>query len=188
MARELFVLPIGQLPPGAAAGLAKRLEAHGFAAAVGRADGEAFHSLIPSNSSKVNAMFAIEALRREGGDSVLGLCALPLTDGRREWVYGLGEMNGRVSVFSIKPFRRGGLSLEEALNQLAPAVLHELAHNFGMVHCRRKGCLMHATHEPAAMRQLPQDFCEVCRPLWMSRLRRGVSARSPPPRGPRGAP
>ena len=188
MSRELFVLPIGELPPGAATGLAKRLEGHGFAAKVGRADGEAFRFLIPPNSSKVNALFAIEALRREGGDSVLGLCALPLTDGRREWVYGLGEMNGRVSVFSIEPFQRGGLSLEEALNQLAPAVLHELAHNLGMVHCRRKGCLMHATHEPAAMRQLPQGFCEVCRALWMSRLRRGAIPRAPSSRGPRSAP
>ncbi len=170
MGAALDIVGIGPVQPAVLAGAARRLSGHGFAARV-REGGPAVRALVGPGLARLQAQSAIPALRQEKGDLVLGITELEVTDGVREWVYGMSEMNGRCAVFSAKPFRRGGLSGERVLDKLCAAVLHELAHNLGMVHCRSKGCLMHATHEPAAMRQLELSFCPRCNAQWRRRIR-----------------
>lgn len=172
MAPTLEIVPIGAVEGALLEGAAARLAAAGFATSVG-AGGPAVRALVGPGVRRIQALNAIPALRKERGDHVLGLTELPVTDGVKEWVYGMGEVNGRAAVFSAEPFRKGGLSGGKFLDQLSAAVLHELAHNVGMVHCRTKGCLMHATHEPAAMRQLALAFCGPCERSFRRRIRAG---------------
>ncbi len=169
-------MPIGPVERTVLEGVASRLGAHGFDPRVA-AGGPAVQALVGPGMRTLQALNALPALRKERGDFILGLTEFEVTDGVKPWVYGMGEVNGRCAVFSAKPFRRGGLPAERVLDQLAAAVLHELAHNVGMVHCRTKGCLMHATHEPAAMRQLSLTFCASCGREWRRRTR----ARPPAP-------
>ncbi len=169
MASPLRIVPIGPLPAGAGEGLAARLATHGFDATVARAPGPQVASLVRPGQDRLDAHFALAALRREPAPRVLGLTALELKEDSRPTVYGLAELNGRVAVFSTHPFFRGGLAPAEAADRLAGAVLHELAHTFGMVHCRNHGCLMNATHEPASLRRLQPTFCDSCRRSWKSR-------------------
>ncbi len=166
----LEVVAIGPVDLAVLAGVGRRLEGHGFLTRT-VAGGEALHALVGPGMVRLQALSAIPALRREKGDFVLGLTDFEVTDGVKPWVYGMGEVNGRCAVFSTKPFRQGGLSMEALLDQLSAAVVHELAHNVGMVHCRKPECLMHATHEPAAMRQLKRRFCESCERQWLRRIR-----------------
>ncbi|HKZ59722.1 MAG TPA: hypothetical protein VJ547_07740 [Candidatus Thermoplasmatota archaeon] len=177
----LQVVAIGAVDPGVLSGVGSRLEDHGFAARTVEG-GKAVRALVGPGMTRLQALNAIPALRREGGDFVLGLTDLEVTDGVKPWVYGMGELNGRCAVFSTRPFRQGGLSSEAFLDQLSAAVVHELAHNVGIVHCRKRDCLMHATHEPAAMRQLERKFCESCERQWLRRIRAsGKAPRSGPP-------
>lgn len=172
----LTVLAIGPVDRAVLEGVRARLAEHGFDAKVAEG-GPALRALVGPGMRRLQAPNALPALKREAGNFVLGVTELELTDGVKEWVYGMGEVNGRCAVFSTKPFRQGGLPRDRFLDQLAAAILHELAHNLGMVHCRTKGCLMHATHEPAAMRQLTLTFCEPCLRSW--RVRRSRARRPP---------
>ncbi len=166
----LEVLAIGPVDPTILEGVGRRLEGHGFRART-VPGGAGVRSLVGPGMVRLQALSAIPALRQERGDFVLGLTDFEVTDGVKPWVYGMGEVNGRCAVFSTKPFRQGGLSSETLLDQLSGAVVHELAHNVGMVHCRKPACLMHATHEPAAMRQLERRFCDSCEQQWLRRIR-----------------
>jgi predicted Zn-dependent protease len=169
VAAPLCIVPIGPLPAGAGEGLAARLEAHGFDTSLASAAGPQVASLVRPGQERLDAHFALAALRQEPSPRVLGLTALELKDHKRPTVYGLAELNGRVAVFSTNPFFHRGLPPAEATDRLAGAVLHELAHTFGMVHCRNRGCLMNATHEPASLRRLHPTFCDSCSRSWKSR-------------------
>ena len=175
----LEVVAIGPVDPAILEGVGRRLEGHGFLART-VPGGDAVRTLVGPAMVRLQALSAIPALRREKGDFVLGLTDLDVTDGLKPWVYGMGEVNGRCAVFSTKPFSQGGLSSGAFLDQLSAAVVHELAHNVGLVHCRKRECLMHATHEPAAMRQLERKFCESCERQWLRRIR---ASGKPPRRG-----
>lgn len=168
----LRVIPIGTLPAGAAAGLAARLGEHGFDASVEEAPGPRVAALVGAGQERLDAHFALSALRAERAGRVLGLAGVELKADTQPLVYGLAEVNGRTAVFSTRPFWGGGLAAEESIDRLAAAVLHELAHTLGMVHCRNRGCLMNATHEPAVMRQLTPRFCQACARSWELRVRR----------------
>lgn len=172
MPTPLKVVPIGELPAGAAEGLAARLAEHGFDASVQGAPGPRVRELVGPAQTRLDAHFALTALRAEPAARVLGLAGIELKDAARPLVYGMAEVNGRAAVFSTRPFVGGGLTRDESLDRLAGAVLHELAHTFGMVHCRNRGCMMNATHEPASLRQLQPRFCPSCRRSWDVRLRR----------------
>jgi archaemetzincin len=161
---------IGPVADATMEGVARRLAAEGFAPSR-HAPTAAVEALAAPGLARMQAASAIEALRSLKGPHVLGITETELSDGARPVVYGLGEVNGRCAVFSLAQFRRGGLSDEAGLDRFCAAVLHELAHNVGMVHCRSKGCLMHATHEPAALRQLDLSFCASCRAQWRRRIR-----------------
>jgi len=170
MAPSLELVAVGPVDREVLEGLGLRLGRHGFAPRVAPAS-PALRGVFDARLPRLQALPIIAQLRKGKGDHVLGVTDMALTDGVREWVYGLGEINGRAAVFSTEPFRRGGLSEEEFLDRMSAAVLHELAHNVGMVHCRNKGCLMNATHEPAAMRQLELAFCDGCQRGWRRRIR-----------------
>jgi hypothetical protein len=170
MGPGLRIVGIGAVDAPLLGGLGARLAKHGFEPTVGAA-GPAVEALVGPGMRRLQALSALPALRKEPGDHVLGITEFEVTDGVKEWVYGMGEVNGRSAVFSVKPFRGGGLDGQRTLDRLAAAILHELAHNVGMVHCRNKGCLMHATHEPSAMRQLDLAFCASCDRTWHRRIR-----------------
>jgi predicted Zn-dependent protease len=148
------------------------LAAHGFAASVEDAPGPRVQSLVSAGQGRLDAHFALAALRQQRPGRVLGLAGVDLKEDTRPLVYGLAEVNGRVAVFSAKPFFDRGLGPQESLDRLAGAVLHELAHTFGMVHCRSRGCLMNATHEPAVLRRLDPRFCASCQRSWRLRIDR----------------
>jgi hypothetical protein len=139
-------------------GLARRLGRHGFAPRL-QEPSVALSAAFDRRLPRLQALPLLVHLRKERADHVLGVTDLALTDGVREWVYGLG----------------GGLSGEVFLDRLSAALLHELAHNVGMVHCRNGGCLMHATHEPARMRQLELAFCASCDATWRRRIQAAPS-------------
>jgi archaemetzincin len=166
----LDLVALGAVDRAVLVGVGDRLARHGFDPRV-VAGGPAVRALVAPGATRLQALMVLPALKKERGDHVLALTDLELTDGVRPWVYGMGEINGRCAVFSTTPFRTGGLSAEKLLDRLSAAILHELAHNVGMVHCRTKGCLMHATHSPAAMRQLDLSFCEACDRSWRRRIR-----------------
>ena len=170
MGASLDLIPIGSVDEPTMGGVAARLGREGFATAR-REPSELVATLLGPNSRTLQARSAVAALRGGRAKHTLGITEVELADGGRPFVYGMGEVNGGCAVFSLAQFRRGGLSGDTVLDRFCAAVLHELAHNLGMVHCRTKGCLMHATHEPAALRQLELSFCAPCRQQWRRRIR-----------------
>jgi predicted Zn-dependent protease len=174
VAPGLDLVPLGDIDRRVVEGVGRRLARHGFDPRVVEG-GPSVDALVAPGTTRLQALMVLPALERARADHVLALTDLALTDGAKPWIYGMGEMNGRAAVFSTAPFRRGGLTQEVFLDRLSAAVLHELAHNVGMVHCRTRGCLMHATHEPAALRQLDLSFCGPCERTWRRRIRAGPS-------------
>jgi archaemetzincin len=170
MGASLDIVPIGDVSEAALEGVAARLRNCGFDPSR-KEPGERVRTLLGPGSTTLQAQSAIAALRGGRAKHTLGITEVELKDGARPFVYGLGEMNGSTAVFSLAQFRRGGLSLGTMLDRFCAAVLHELAHNLGMVHCRNKGCIMHAAHEPAALRQLEMFFCPSCTAQWNRRIR-----------------
>lgn len=184
MGAPLDLVAIGSVSPSVMDGVAARLSKQGFDTAV-RAGGEAVQLLAGPRTKTLQAQTALSALRREPGKQTFGVTEIELNDPGHPFVYGMGELNGRASVFSLSQFRRGGLDEETLLDRFCAAALHELAHNVGMEHCRNKGCLMHSTHEPAAYRQLDMKFCASCSAMWRRRIRAGPTAPSASARGSR---
>ena len=172
MGASLDLVAVGDVSGAALEGVAARLRKYGFEPARKEQD-ERVLALLGPGSTTLQAQSAIVALRGGRAKHTLGITEVELKDGARPFVYGLGEVNGSTAVFSLAQFRRGGLSLDTMLDRFCAAVLHELAHNVGMVHCRNKGCIMHATHEPSALRQMEMFFCPSCTAQWNRRIRAG---------------
>jgi archaemetzincin len=170
MGASLDLVPIGSVSEAALEGVAARLRAYGFEPAR-KAPDERVSTLLGPGSTSLQAQSAIAALRGGRAKHTLGITEVELKDGSRPFVYGLGEVNGSTAVFSLAQFRRGGLSVDTMLDRFCAAVLHEVAHNVGMVHCRNKGCIMQAAHEPVALRQMEMFFCPSCTAQWNRRIR-----------------
>jgi archaemetzincin len=60
---------------------------------------------------------------------------------------------------------RYGIKSEQSVyyNRFLKEVVHELGHNFGLIHCRNIGCVMQASTYVEDIDLKNADFCPTCR-------------------------
>ncbi len=104
-----------------------------------------------------------------GQDNVktIGLFQVDLFIPILTYIFGQAYLNGRTAVASgyrLSSERYGIVSEQsEYVNRFLKEVIHELGHNFGLIHCRNIGCVMQASTYVEDIDLKNADFCKDCR-------------------------
>lgn len=83
------------------------------------------------------------------------------------YVFGEAQLNGKVSLVSLTRLHEefySGISDEKILIQRTiKEILHELGHNFGLIHCKDWDCVMHASMGIEEVDIKGIDYCAKCK-------------------------
>ncbi len=98
---------------------------------------------------------------------VIGLFRVDLFIPILTYIFGQAMLNGRSAVASIYRLRNEmyGLKKNEALllSRTTKEVIHELGHNFGLIHCHVQTCVMRSSTYVEDIDQKSHTFCPACR-------------------------
>jgi archaemetzincin len=83
------------------------------------------------------------------------------------YIFGQAYLNGRTAVASGYRLtnERYGIKSDQSdyYNRFLKEVVHELGHNFGLIHCRNIGCVMQASTYVEDIDLKNAEFCSACR-------------------------
>ena len=113
---------------------------------------------------------ALAKVRRPGGDRLLGVAGVDLYVPELNFVFGEGDPNRGVAVFSLNRLRGTGTAKEAELfaRRAATEAVHELGHSYGLAHCDDRGCVMWFSNSLAETDRKGPRFC----PAHAAELRR----------------
>lgn len=98
---------------------------------------------------------------------VIGLFRIDLFIPILTYIFGQAMLNGRSAVASIYRLRNEmyGLKKNEVLllSRATKEVIHELGHNFGLIHCHIQTCVMRSSTYVEDIDQKSHTFCPACR-------------------------
>lgn len=85
------------------------------------------------------------------------------------YVFGEAQLNGKVSIVSLTRLHEefySGISDEKKLiERTTKEILHELGHNFGLIHCKDWDCVMHASMGIEEVDIKGIDYCSNCKSI-----------------------
>lgn len=85
------------------------------------------------------------------------------------YVFGEAQLNGKVSLVSLTRLHEefySGISDEKILiERTIKEILHELGHNFGLIHCKDWDCVMHASMGIEEVDIKGIDYCAKCKSI-----------------------
>ena len=88
------------------------------------------------------------------------------------YVFGEAQLNGKHSIVSLcrlhEEFYTGRTNEELLFERAAKEILHELGHNFGLLHCSNWDCVMHASTDIEEVDIKGKVYCIDCRRLLQS--------------------
>lgn len=100
------------------------------------------------------------------GDFILGITGVDLFVPILTYVFGEAQLKGPagvVSAFRLQPELYGLLKNEQlVLQRLGKEAVHELGHNFGLRHCSRFDCVMHASTYAEEIDLKGSAYCGDC--------------------------
>ncbi len=83
------------------------------------------------------------------------------------YVFGEAQLNGKHSVVSLcrlhEEFYTGRTDDELLFERAVKEILHELGHNFGLLHCSNWDCVMHASADIEEVDIKGRVYCRDCR-------------------------
>lgn len=83
------------------------------------------------------------------------------------YVFGEAQLNGKVSIVSLTRLHEefySGISDEKLLiKRSVKEILHELGHNFGLIHCKDWDCVMHSSLGIEEVDIKGIDYCSNCK-------------------------
>ncbi len=83
------------------------------------------------------------------------------------YVFGEAQLNGKHSIVSMcrlhEEFYTGRTDEELLFERTVKEILHELGHNFGLLHCSSWDCVMHASAEIEEVDIKGRVYCKDCR-------------------------
>jgi archaemetzincin len=101
-----------------------------------------------------------------GPDRVLGVASVDLFIPVLTYVFGEAQLGGHAAVVSIHRLRSEAYGLPPdpgvLRTRLLKEAIHELGHTFGLVHCRKSECVMHASTYVEEIDLKSADFCDRC--------------------------
>ncbi len=98
---------------------------------------------------------------------ILAVTSVDLCTPILTYVFGEAQLGGRAAVVSLHRLRAEmyGLPPDENLlfDRLLKESVHELGHTFGLIHCHRQQCVMHASTYAEEIDLKSAAFCSDCR-------------------------
>jgi archaemetzincin len=102
------------------------------------------------------------------GDRILGIAGVDLFIPILTFVFGEAQVFGPTAVVSIHRLRTEAYGLaadpERCYRRLLTESVHELGHTWGLLHCLRPDCAMHASTYVEEIDLKTPDLCRSCRP------------------------
>jgi len=104
---------------------------------------------------------ALAQARRPGWDRLLGVADVDLFVPELNFVFGEGDPNRGVAVFSLQRLRAEGEESGPALlaRRAATEAIHELGHSYGLGHCGDARCVMWFSNSLAETDRKGTRFC-----------------------------
>ncbi|MEM2870161.1 MAG: hypothetical protein QW379_07055 [Thermoplasmata archaeon] len=109
--------------------------------------------------------FARELLEGLGGfqSRLLVLTDADVYEPGMSFTGGMAELGGRLSLVSLARLQSG--DRERMVSRAVKECLHELGHNLGLEHCRRRECVMFLSRTLADSDLKSASFCPACRAI-----------------------
>jgi archaemetzincin len=83
------------------------------------------------------------------------------------YVFGEAQLNGKHSIVSVcrlhEEFYSGSTNDALLFQRTIKESLHELGHNFGLIHCKDWGCVMHVSQGIEEIDIKGNSYCSVCK-------------------------
>lgn len=97
---------------------------------------------------------------------ILGVTSVDLFVPVLTFVFGEAQLEGKAAVVSSYRLRDEVYGLpknpQRLKERLEKEAIHELAHTFGLVHCRKPDCVMHSYTYAEEIDFKSKDFCDSC--------------------------
>ncbi len=114
-----------------------------------------------------------------GALKVLGLIDRDLCIPILTFVFGEAQLGGTASLVSLARLRQEfyGLPPDPSLfrERLYKECLHELGHNFGLIHCHTRQCVMYLSNTVMDVDRKERTYCRDCDVAMLSKLETGRS-------------
>ncbi|UCH79388.1 MAG: hypothetical protein JSU81_05405 [Candidatus Coatesbacteria bacterium] len=165
VAGKVCLIPIGEVPKADVAFAAAVLEAD-FGRDVVIADSlplqEEYYYEERDQYSAAGFLKYVEANAPREAYRVVGLTAADITIRDLNFLFGMGRCPGRCAVMST--YRLGFYCSTEYRRRLrfAKLTVHEMGHTFGLLHCRRRTCIMKFAEGYVAVDFQRLAMCERC--------------------------
>lgn len=103
---------------------------------------------------------------KSDSSKVLGIVKNDLFIPVLTYVFGEAQLNGRCSLISLfrlhEEFYSGKSNYELLKQRTIKEILHELGHNFGLIHCKDWDCVMHSSSSIEEVDIKGMSYCESC--------------------------
>ncbi|HDM78285.1 MAG TPA: zinc metallopeptidase [Deltaproteobacteria bacterium] len=124
------------------------------------------------NRNQYNAITILDHMERrwkQPHKRILAVVSVDLFIPILTYVFGEAQINGKMAVVSTYRLNRrtggGNVSLERFYERVAKVGIHELAHTFGLVHCKENHCVMRASYSLRDLDYYPLYFCDYCQSM-----------------------
>lgn len=136
-------------------------------------------SFLPNRNQYHSTVILKEILSEVPPDAlkVLGLIDRDLCIPILTFVFGEAQLGGVASLVSLARLRQEfhGLSPDPPLfrERLYKECLHELGHNFGLIHCHARECVMYLSNTVMDVDRKERIYCRDCDVTMLSKIERG---------------
>ena len=121
------------------------------------------------NRNQYNSTWILREILRQTPDDaikVVGIIDKDLYIPILTFVFGEAQLGGKASIVSIARLRQEfhGLSPDDGIlfERLVKEVLHELGHNFGLIHCSDRECIMYLSNTVRDVDRKKTTYCGSC--------------------------
>jgi len=105
-------------------------------------------------------------LTPENNDNLIILTGIDLYVPVLTYIFGEAQLKGKYSIVSVRRLHEEfytGVSNDELLfERTVKEILHELGHNFGLLHCLDWDCVMHASNDVEEVDIKGSFYCKSC--------------------------
>lgn len=167
---KIVIIPIGEADQNTLESIARTLrEIYGSETAIGDAVPipEKTYNRRRQQHHSTRILKALETLKREGHDIVLGVIDRDLYVPELNFVFGEADVLARIAVIGLPRLRQEYYGLEPDrdlfLLRAAKEAIHETGHTCGLGHCPDPRCIMYFSNSLRDTDAKEPGFCVACR-------------------------